>query len=203
MTDKNPDIDNIIKQAYDFGYKNGDFIARLFILSFFEQQKANHDELTGLLNRNGLNNQTKNITLSDYAIIFCDVNNFKKINDLFGHDKGDKFLRDFGQKLLTHYREDDLVARLGGDEFVILVNLQQRQQDTAKKIDNNNKIQIIEKRFIQLITELIKNQPQDYQDHNLGIAFGVVMPEANENIYDVLIRADKLMYGNKQQSKDA
>jgi diguanylate cyclase (GGDEF)-like protein len=199
MKNNQSELNLITKMVQDNAYKSGYLLGIAVVKFIFEQLKSNHDELTGLLNRTGLNSQTINKDLSRYAVIYCDVNNFKKINDLFGHDKGDKFLKDFGEKLLTHYREDDLVARLGGDEFVVLVNLEQR---TTQVIEDNKKIQIIEKRFVSMANELIRSQPQEYQDHNLGIAFGVVIPEANENIYDVLKKADKLMYGNKQVTKD-
>lgn len=88
---------------------------------------ATHDELTGILNRyqfqclgkleiSNLRRSNDNLSL-----IITDIDNFKKINDKFGHPAGDLILRDFSGLLIDFIRKTDIMARFGGDEFVILL----------------------------------------------------------------------------------
>jgi diguanylate cyclase (GGDEF)-like protein/PAS domain S-box-containing protein len=91
-------------------------------------QRARFDGLTGLANRDafteGLN---KAIALTQrgapgFAVMFLDLDRFKKVNDSFGHAAGDELLKQLAVRLRTNLREVDVVARLGGDEFAILVS---------------------------------------------------------------------------------
>ena len=87
---------------------------------------AAHDPLTGLPNRRLLQHrftsaleQTR-ATGRRGALLFCDLNHFKLVNDGYGHEAGDKALREIADRLLTGVRHGDTVARLGGDEFAVL-----------------------------------------------------------------------------------
>lgn len=88
---------------------------------------AQHDYLTGLPNRMLLNDRlSQAITLAkrhdnELAVLFCDLDNFKHINDSLGHLVGDKLLQSVAQRLVRQVRDSDTVCRQGGDEFVILL----------------------------------------------------------------------------------
>jgi diguanylate cyclase (GGDEF)-like protein len=90
------------------------------------RHQALHDSLTGLPNRFLVNQRAHELvarTRSDgvsLAVFFIDLDDFKKINDTFGHDAGDELLRAVGARLLGSVRDCDTVGRLGGDEFVVL-----------------------------------------------------------------------------------
>ena len=94
------------------------------------QHLAHHDPLTGLANRSllqdrlqlGIDNALRHGRLG--ALAFLDIDNFKHINDTFGHEAGDDVLRCIAERLRRSLREDDTVARVGGDEFVLLINNQ-------------------------------------------------------------------------------
>jgi diguanylate cyclase (GGDEF)-like protein/PAS domain S-box-containing protein len=94
------------------------------------QHLAHHDPLTGLANRSllqdrlqlGIDNALRHGRLG--ALAFMDIDNFKHINDTFGHEAGDEVLRSIAERLRRSLREDDTVARVGGDEFVLLINNQ-------------------------------------------------------------------------------
>jgi len=83
---------------------------------------ARHDALTGLVNRSVLVERLERVVAERLpaAVIFIDLDRFKPVNDLLGHEAGDELLRTVGQRLQHLIRPDDLVARVGGDEFVVL-----------------------------------------------------------------------------------
>lgn len=92
------------------------------------QHAATHDELTGVANRRGFIAQLETVlgrtrrSGEQVALLFCDLDRFKEINDVLGHDVGDAVLRHVAQQMRAAVRETDVVARIGGDEFVILLN---------------------------------------------------------------------------------
>jgi len=101
--------------------------ARLYLNLSKMFQKATSDELTGLYNRNFLMQRLKEELKKAFrfkqplSIIFTDIDFFKKINDQYGHQTGDRLLREFGSLLKDSLREYDVICRYGGEEFVILL----------------------------------------------------------------------------------
>jgi len=91
------------------------------------RQLAVNDELTGLLNRRGfLLLAEHQRSLADrkgtsLGLVFIDVDRFKSINDTYGHEEGDRALKELGGLLQRTFRRSDVVARLGGDEFIVLM----------------------------------------------------------------------------------
>ena len=89
--------------------------------------QAGHDALTGLANRRNLVETLTDLICSrrsrdrDAAVLFCDLDGFKRVNDTLGHDAGDRVLIEVGQRLSSTARDEDLVARIAGDEFVVLI----------------------------------------------------------------------------------
>ena len=88
---------------------------------------AHHDPLTGLTNRSLFNDRLKSALgaarrhETNLALLFLDINNFKDINDEYGHSMGDSVLREVAHRLESSLRETDTVARMGGDEFTVLL----------------------------------------------------------------------------------
>ncbi len=83
---------------------------------------ARHDALTGLANRSVLLDELERV-VDDHrnaAVVFIDLDRFKPVNDLLGHESGDELLRKVSERLLDSVRPGDLVARVGGDEFVVV-----------------------------------------------------------------------------------
>ena len=89
--------------------------------------QAFHDPLTGLANRLLFDDRLTRAVAAHQrsghpvALLFCDLDDFKKVNDTFGHAAGDQLLREFGRRLDSCVRVTDTVARLGGDEFAVIL----------------------------------------------------------------------------------
>jgi diguanylate cyclase (GGDEF)-like protein/PAS domain S-box-containing protein len=105
------------------------------------QYLAHHDPLTGLANRALLQERLAAAILravrrhGQGALVFIDLDNFKHINDTFGHDAGDVVLREVAGRLREGMRDDDTVARLGGDEFVLVIDDQPGLEQLAALVD--------------------------------------------------------------------
>jgi diguanylate cyclase (GGDEF)-like protein/PAS domain S-box-containing protein len=91
------------------------------------EHRATHDPLTGLPNRHRLQHELQyalehaSRTKNGLAVLYLDLDGFKRINDQYGHNVGDRLLREVGRRLHKGLRQDDLMARIGGDEFVALL----------------------------------------------------------------------------------
>lgn len=157
---------------------------------------AQHDALTHLINRRQLNieldksiNRAKR-TNSRLAVLFMDLDGFKRINDEFGHEAGDEFLKVVASRFSESVRNFDIVARYGGDEFIIILN------DINQSIALSNKLQI-----------LIENasQPVEWQGKELkgGVSIGVaVYPEHSDQSDQLVSQADQAMYMAKEVGKN-
>lgn len=104
--------EEIEKQALEAFYKKD--VERL-------SYQASHDELTGLYNRFGYDFILSELDISSVYLLMVDVDDFKTINDRYGHEIGDKVLVKISDTLKTNFRSDDCICRVGGDEFVVVM----------------------------------------------------------------------------------
>lgn len=99
--------------------------ARVGLLAAMSQSQlqANTDALTGLLNRRCLENEVRTLVRRrvPFALVLADLDHFKRLNDTYGHDAGDRALRLFARTMRGAVRDGDLVARYGGEEFVVVM----------------------------------------------------------------------------------
>ena len=111
------------------GSKEFRFLARAYNLMYEKNKqkteqltyKARHDHLTGLYNRSAYDFYIQNVELDDTALLIIDVDDFKKYNDEYGHEVGDKVLCKVADAINGVFRTKDYVCRLGGDEFTVIV----------------------------------------------------------------------------------
>lgn len=146
---------------------------------------ANTDPLTGLLNRAAFTKAVSD-TLFDYqnlAVLFIDADFFKKINDLFGHQKGDDVLVMLGHIFIKCVREGDVVARYGGEEFVIY--LPGANKSSAMSVAN------------RIHAYLQKNEV-----HPLTVSIGVAISTSGEEIDKLLSKADSAVYEAKSKGRN-
>ncbi len=154
-------------------------------------RRALVDQLTGLLNRRGFEEQAaRQIRLANrrgvrMSLLFTDVNDFKQINDCWGHSEGDRALREVADLLRASFRESDLLARLGGDEFVMV------------PIDAPppNKV-IPERRLMQKLAERNAATDRPYK-LSLSIGTAVFDPMNPKTLWELVRDADMDMYGQK------
>jgi diguanylate cyclase len=156
---------------------------------------ALHDTLTGLPNRLNLMNQLMEMTgkpaVEDEmsAVIFLDLDDFKAINDTYGHSIGDALLQETALRLKASIRSSDFVARLAGDEFVLLIK------------------GVKEKDMVETIANKIKNQfttPFVLDDMTLMVtsSFGISLYPQDATVPDTLLyEADKALYSAKHSGK--
>lgn len=160
--------------------------------------ESQQDELTGIANRRKFEYEFSRIyefaqrTKITGALILLDLNNFKSINDRFGHSAGDRVLRQVGLALSPVVRNYEMLARVGGDEFAILIS--------------HSGEEAVERLIKQIPEALnaIKINPEDTSDEaeTLEISMGYcVFPLKNATNKDVYEMADKVMYKNKFSSK--
>jgi diguanylate cyclase (GGDEF)-like protein len=96
------------------------FTRRQAALTAALSKAAYTDALTGIANRRDLQSRMSLASIGD-AMVVCDLDHFKRLNDTFGHEAGDKVLADFGSMLRTTLRHNDYCARYGGEEFALLL----------------------------------------------------------------------------------
>lgn len=162
---------------------------------------AYHDSLTSLPNRRYLIQEfatyKKNALQynESFAVIYLDGDNFKAVNDDFGHDVGDSFLREFGLALHQSVRIHDTVVRLGGDEFAIILPGLARDKNIRKE-QVNNVIRDIHKRLLQ--GWYIESQ-HFAPTSSMGISF---FPEDGMEMKRLLDAADEALLQAKSQGKN-
>jgi diguanylate cyclase (GGDEF)-like protein/PAS domain S-box-containing protein len=160
------------------------------------EHRALHDPLTGLPNRrllvdrleHGLSRSRRQ--QAPIAVLFCDLDRFKEVNDVFGHSVGDLALQTVARRLEELMRESDTVARTGGDEFVVIL------EDLASPDDAT---QIAERIRVGLSMPLVVEGHDLEVTCSIGVA---ISDDADERVEGLLRRADDAMYRAKDLGRD-
>ena len=163
---------------------------------------AYHDQLTGLPNRFLLEDRLRQVLASAGrsghfgALLFVDLDHFKRINDNYGHGVGDEVLKQVAERLLGHVRQGDTVARVGGDEFIVLLPELAPQEQAAAGLA----ITIGEKlrQQIGLPMQLLSHQCRTAA--SIGIT---LFPRAGHQLEDLLREADIALYRVKETGRNA
>ncbi len=155
---------------------------------------AGHDILTGLPNRalflehlaQSIKEATRNKT--KFAVVFIDLDEFKEINDTYGHEAGDTVLKKLARTLSEVTRKNDIVARLGGDEFVGLFEVMQESD-----------IAVIKEKIFGTVLDTIHCDTYNITIHySLGVS---IFPVDGTGVDALLKMADRAMYRQKERNK--
>ena len=175
------------------------------------QTLAFYDMLTKLPNRRLLGDRLAQAQLLSKrnryygAILFMDLDNFKPLNDKYGHTVGDLLLVEVAQRIKTCVRESDTVARFGGDEFIVLLS----ELDTDQQISSIQAITIAEKirltlfepYYLEIISDVTANEK--IVEHYCSASIGLTLFIDNEVSQDEIInQADSAMYEAKKYSRN-
>lgn len=157
---------------------------------------AHHDNLTGLPNRlllkDRLTQSFKRARRAGcrVAVLFLDLDDFKKINDTLGHQVGDEVLKQSAKRIQALLRKDDTVARLGGDEFVILLDRLDRPEDAS----------LVARKVLSTLKQPFSIAGRDLY---IGVSIGIsIFPQDGEDSDTLVRNADVSMYRAKQLGKN-
>ena len=162
-----------------------------------EEQKlviaAKMDKMTMVLNRDTTMEYIRQIferdSTSKHALFMIDVDNFKALNDTYGHQVGDEFLIDFAAELKKSFRDTDIVGRVGGDEFFALM----RNVPDKSTIENK----------AGDLLHTIQRVCSDYQSVKLSGSIGIALyPESGKSMEALYLRADTALYQAKREGKN-
>ena len=184
VKDKNGQISNYICQFTDITSRKKSEEE----LHFY----AYHDALTSLPNRHLLFEKLKNLCVlhqqkpTCFAVLFCDLDRFKVINDSLGHDVGDELLKCVASRFKAKLRENDIIARSGGDEFIVVME--------GEKVFHN-----LEKICLQILSLFEKPFQTKYGEFKTTISIGVSQfPSDSMDIRELISFADVAMFKVKK-----
>lgn len=159
------------------------------------QQEADTDSLVPVLNRRAFVRElSRMISYSERygtpaSLVFIDLNNFKAVNDTFGHAAGDAVLEYVASSLIEHVRESDIVGRIGGDEFAVIL-AQANEADAMEKAES--------------LMHLIADKPLEIMGKKIAVSVspGAVAFKPGEDAAAALARADEAMYVAKRRRQE-
>jgi diguanylate cyclase (GGDEF)-like protein/PAS domain S-box-containing protein len=161
------------------------------------RRRASTDPLTGLLNRASLHRALARSMVrvdagNGLALVFLDLDDFKAVNDTFGHQVGDRVLRFAGERLLTAVRRSDLVSRYGGDEFLIVVE---------SEVDIEVEVAAVSARIRHAFDAPFS---VDGRRHVVGVSMGIAIhPDDGASISQLVDHADREMYREKAEKRQS
>jgi len=160
------------------------------------EARADVDPLLDIFNRRGFERELHRSLAyvrrygASAALIYLDLDNFKPVNDRYGHGVGDRVLQEVATTLRRMVRESDVVARLGGDEFAVLLWNISEPQATAKARELES--------AIAAMVVMQENAPL-----SLGASAGVALLEPGDTSANIILRADLAMYARKRTGRVA
>lgn len=198
-TDKGETIKKIIQLTFTKVDDMNVLILLNDVTEFFQLKEkyeylSLHDPLTDLPNRRYLLKQLEHLCIQatrhgrKLAVLFIDIDNFKEINDFYGHDIGDKVLIKISQAIKYCLRPGDVVARMGGDEFIAIL-------DDMSKVED-----------IQMVCRKIMDSSRNFtKDLNIDVTISIgvsIYPDDSTNPEELIAFADIAMYKVKQEGKN-
>lgn len=168
-------------------------VDELYSMTNTLEQKAYKDNLTGINNREnfeeifGLEIANSNLNNQPLSLIIFDVDNFKLVNDTYGHQAGDLLLKDLVTLIGNNIKNGDIFARWGGEEFVILTPA--TEMNGAYNLAEN-------------LRKLVQSNVFKYVENNLTLSFGIAELSKDDTKKTLFEKADKAMYEAKKNGRN-
>lgn len=160
------------------------------------QHLALHDPLTGLANRRLLTDRLAHAIANaerrhrSVGVLFCDLDHFKTINDVYGHSVGDQVLRHAASRITDVLRDGETVARIGGDEFVVVL----------EDLETADHLTVVAERIRDAVSDPMADDDRSiHVEMSIG---GAISDGADETTDELLARADDAMYNAKRAGRD-
>ncbi len=155
-------------------------------------EKATKDPLTDLYNREFLSEYAEKVLKENrrkgesVTLIFLDLDNFKSVNDNYGHEEGDQVLKNVATILKNSFRDHDVIIRYGGDEFIVLAQL--------------NRVEVSD--LNSVLMSLKERVEENFKKYGISISYGMaIYPLETDNLKDLIQLADQRMYEQKKAKK--
>lgn len=184
-------VDSIVGVLEDFTEEKKQEVELIEI-----NEKSKYDFLTGLYNRETFEKEFEKFINKDYdsnkisAIFLLDLDNFKKINDTFGHGIGDAVLKETSNILKANLRERDSLGRFGGDEFIILI----------QNVNRSKEIYKIAKRLNDALTKIYT---KDDQSIGISVSIGIAEIRKGKSLKEIFEKADEALYKVKYGGRNS
>ena len=188
---RNDEIGTLTKTMDKLVQNLGTYISDLNSLAYA-------DALTSISNKNafdlyvcGLQARIENEEEQpEFAVVILDCDNLKTINDTYGHDKGDLYLRHSCHLMLRIF-QNSAVYRIGGDEFAVI--LENEDYKNRKTLESN---------FVKMGVEIAAFAKEPWEKICVSIGVAAYDPKIDNSVQDVIVHADHLMYQNKRRKKE-
>ncbi|WP_052343694.1 GGDEF domain-containing protein [Bacillus massiliigorillae] len=156
------------------------------------KNRAEKDGLTGLYNKVTTEFLvSEKLKMENGVLIIIDVDNFKSVNDYFGHAKGDEVLKQLAEELKWIFRKDDIVGRIGGDEFMVFMSMQYDEDFIYKKAED------ILRRFFKSFED------SSGRLHTISASIGVSKAISEKSSFNQLYKqADTALYHSKNKGRN-
>ena len=162
--------------------------------------KASVDMLTGVLNKHTFEEYSRNLLerslkTEQRALLIVDIDDFKGVNDTFGHAVGDKVLRHTGEIIREVFTDDDYLGRIGGDEFCVLIN---------ERFDSEDKLRdYVTDQCSKLCGEFHSNYIGEDKSYKVSVSIGIALfPQDAKDFASLYSACDRALYTSKKQGKD-
>ncbi|MCR4814581.1 MAG: GGDEF domain-containing protein [Lachnospiraceae bacterium] len=149
--------------------------------------EATHDKLTGLYNRRGYEFLLSNVDMESATLLILDLDKFKQINDMYGHDMGDKVLIKTADVIYNSFRSQDYVCRIGGDEFAVIM------------VHCNSTLKELIERKVGIMNDKMQNAIDGVPA--ITVSVGAAFGEDGHSVDRIFKSADEALYNAKQSGR--
>jgi len=172
----------------------------IYLISTYKEnyKKTFEDPLTKLRNRKFLGEIEKMVKIGKdkYHVVFCDIDHFKRVNDTYGHDVGDRVLEIVGKKLKSSFKDSkDYIVRYGGEEFIIFMRQEGELTEEIRKAIYNR---------LDTLRKEVEENILNIEEHTIKftMSFGILYYDEKTPFNEAIKKADEALYYSKENGRN-